>query len=58
MTAPEGVDAAAVNAVLIAGIEALAVAGDYAGLRLAEPEGRARVDAALARLVQAVYGGA
>lgn len=57
MAAPEGVDAAAVNAVLIAGIEALAVAGDYAGIRLAEPEGRARVETALARLVQGAYGG-
>jgi AcrR family transcriptional regulator len=57
MAAPEGVDAAAVNAVLIAGVEALAVAGDYAGIRLAEPESRARVEAAMARLVQGVYGG-
>lgn len=57
METPEGVDAAAVNALLIAGIEALAFAGDYAGIRLAEPESRARVDAALVRLVQGVYGG-
>lgn len=56
MEAPKGVDAASVNAVLIAGIEALAVAGDYAGITLAAPEGRARAGAAVARLVRGVYG--
>lgn len=48
LAAPEGVDAAAVNAVLIAGVEALAVAGEYAGLSLARDG--ARVGGALERL--------
>lgn len=48
LVAPEGADAAAVNAVLIAGVEALAVAGDYAGLSFLQDG--ARIDAALDRL--------
>jgi AcrR family transcriptional regulator len=48
LAAPEGADAAAVNAVLIAGVEALAVAGEYAGLSLLRDG--ARVGAALERL--------
>lgn len=48
LAAPGGVDAAAINAVLIAGVEALAVAGDYAGLSLARESDR--IAAALERL--------
>jgi AcrR family transcriptional regulator len=48
LAAPEGADAAAVNAVLIAGVEALAVAGDYAGLSFLRDG--VRIGAALERL--------
>ena len=55
VSAPDGMDAAAVNAVLIAGIEALAVAGSYAGVTLSEAGDRARVSRALQRLAVGAY---
>ena len=50
VSAPDGMDAAAVNAVLIAGIEALAVAGSYAGVTLSEVQLAAAQQRALCRL--------
>ena len=53
--APDGTDAVVVNAVLIAGVEALAVAGSYAGVTLSDAGDRARVALALRRLAAGAY---
>ncbi|NKC31943.1 TetR/AcrR family transcriptional regulator [Falsiroseomonas selenitidurans] len=57
---PAGVDAPAVNAVLLAALHYMTLArrsmGRFAGLDLATPEGQARLDAALAFLVDRAYG--
>lgn len=57
---PAGVDAAAINAVLIAGLFLLAMraqrAGEFAGLSLRTPEDWLRVDSAVAHLAHAALG--
>lgn len=56
---PEGVDAPAINALLLAGLHHLALrqhaVGSFAGLDLSSPEGQARIDAALRLITQRVY---
>lgn len=56
---PEGVDAPAVNAVLIAALHYLVLRsrtlGRFAGIELATPEGQARIDAALRFLLERAY---
>ncbi len=58
LSAPPGVDAPALNAVLIAAIEGLclASAGGHAGLPLTSDADWHRAEAALIRLVEGVYG--
>ena len=57
---PPGVDAPAINAVLLAALHYLtligATQGRFAGLDCASPEGRARIDAALQFLLARAYG--
>jgi len=56
---PPGVDAAAVNAILLAAVHYLSIraesVGQFAGADLASPEAHARLDAALRFLVQRAY---
>jgi AcrR family transcriptional regulator len=56
---PAGVDAPAVNAVLLAALHYLTLRartlGRFAGMELATPEGRERVDAALRFLIERAY---
>jgi AcrR family transcriptional regulator len=58
-TPPPGVDAPAVNAVLLAALHYLTLRsrtlGRFAGLDLATPEGRARIDATLRFLLDRAY---
>jgi AcrR family transcriptional regulator len=57
---PEGVDAAAVNAILLAGIHYLVIrtrrTPEFAGLRLERPDDWARVERALELIAARVYG--
>lgn len=59
--APAAVDSAAVNALLLAGLQHLALRGPaqggLAGVDLHTPEGAARIESALALITQRVYGG-
>lgn len=59
LAAPAGIDAPAVNALLIGGVQQLALAAaagqPFAGLAL-DPAGTARTQAAIAALVHGVYG--
>lgn len=59
---PEGIDAAAVNAILIAAIHHLVLSRDaigrFAGIDLAEPAHWGRIEAAVAALIEATYGAA
>lgn len=58
--APAGVDAPAVNALLLAGLHYLTLRGhslgSFAGVDIATPEGAARIDGALQLISQRVYG--
>jgi AcrR family transcriptional regulator len=58
-TRPEGVDAPAINAVLLGALHYLTLRartlGGFAGVELATPEGRARIDAALRFLMERAY---
>lgn len=58
--APPGVDAPAINAVLIAAVQHLvlsqATTGGFAGVDLSDDSGNARIDEAINRLVAGVYG--
>jgi AcrR family transcriptional regulator len=58
--APAGVDAPAVNALLLAGVHYLALRGQslgsFAGVDISTPEGAARIDTALQLIAQRVYG--
>lgn len=57
---PAGVDTPAVNALLMAGLQHLALraqsAGSFAGVDLGTPEGAARIDAALQWMLKRLYG--
>ena len=57
---PEGVDAPAVNAVLLAALHYMTLRGRtlgrFAGMELSTPEGQARLDAALRFLIERAYG--
>lgn len=59
VTPPDGVDAPAVNAVLLAALHYLTLRertmGSFAGLDLASPEGRARVETAFRLLIARAY---
>ncbi len=59
-TPPAGLDTPAVNALLMAGLQHLALraesVGSFAGLDLKTPESAARIDGALQLLLQRVYG--
>jgi AcrR family transcriptional regulator len=59
---PEGVDAPAINAVLLAALHYLTLIGgtlgSFAGVEVASPEGRARIDAALRLLLDRAYAAA
>jgi AcrR family transcriptional regulator len=56
---PEGVDAPAINAILLAALHYLTLTGgsmgSFAGMDCASPEGRARIDAALGFLLARAY---
>jgi AcrR family transcriptional regulator len=56
---PEGIDAPAVNALLLAGLHYLALRehslGSFAGMAIATPEGAARIEAALRLVVERTY---
>jgi AcrR family transcriptional regulator len=58
--APAGVDAPAVNALLLAAVHYLALRapslGSFAGVDISTPEGAARIDAALQLIAHRVYG--
>lgn len=60
LTAPEGADAPAVNALLIAGIQQLVIAasanGQFAGLALRDDEDWLRLKAAVSAVIRATYG--
>jgi len=57
--APEGVDAAAVNALLLAGLHYLALrehaVGSFAGMDISTPEGAARIESAVRLITERVY---
>lgn len=57
--APEGVDAPAVNALLLAGLHYLALReqslGSFAGMDISTPEGAARIEAAVRLITESVY---
>ena len=59
-TPPAGVDAPAVNALLIGAVQILALSekadGRFAGLDLSQPAGRARLRAAVVHLFRSAYG--
>jgi AcrR family transcriptional regulator len=59
-TAPPGVDAPAINALLIGAVQILALSekadGRFAGLDLSHPAGRERLRAAISHLFRAAYG--
>jgi AcrR family transcriptional regulator len=56
---PEGVDAPAINALLIAGLHYLALreqsVGTFAGMDIRSPEGHARIQKAVERITSSVY---
>ena len=60
--APAGVDAPAINALLLAGLHTLALRdpsqGGFAGVDVDTKEGAGRIDAAVTLICQRVYGGA
>lgn len=61
LTPPPGIDAPAVNALLIGAVQMLvlsaATTGGFAGMALKDPADWDRVEAAVRRLARAVYGG-
>lgn len=59
-TAPDGVDAPAINALLLAGLHYLTLregsVGSFAGMDIQSPEGSARICAAVNTILAGVYG--